>query len=115
MTFSYKRLWIAVPAAVAAATAVIANAADPGERTSMPEWCSERNVNCVIPDGPPRRIAHPVTTMSPNGTPGATTAPNTTTTSGGSSAATSGSSGSLTAGVAKPPASSSRGFGSAAR
>ncbi len=30
-------------------------AADSGDRTSMPNACSERDVNCVIPDGPPRR------------------------------------------------------------
>ncbi len=30
-------------------------AADSGDRTSMPSACSDRGVNCVIQDGPPRR------------------------------------------------------------
>jgi hypothetical protein len=34
-------------------------AADSGDRTSMPERCMERDVNCVIPDGPPRRRGNP--------------------------------------------------------
>ena len=34
-------------------------AADSGDRTSMPERCLERDVNCVIPDGPPRRRGSP--------------------------------------------------------
>jgi hypothetical protein len=30
-------------------------AADSSDRTSMPSSCSERDANCVIQDGPPRR------------------------------------------------------------
>src|ERR1700704_4804393 len=37
----------------------VAFAADSGDRTSMPERCLERDVNCVIPDGPPRRRGSP--------------------------------------------------------
>ena len=32
-----------------------APAADSGNRTTMPDKCSERDVNCTINDGPPRR------------------------------------------------------------
>ena len=40
----------------AALAAPMAFAADRTERTTMPEKCSERDVNCVIKDGaPPRR------------------------------------------------------------
>ena len=30
-------------------------ATDPRDRTSMPSNCSDRDVNCVINDGPPRK------------------------------------------------------------
>ena len=45
---------IAAAALVAGASAV-ALAADSGDRTSMPNSCSERDANCVIQDGAPRR------------------------------------------------------------
>lgn len=35
--------------------ATAALAANSEDRTSMPENCTDRNVNCVINDGPPRR------------------------------------------------------------
>lgn len=43
----------------AALLAGAAFAADSGDRTSMPNACSERDVNCVIPDGTPRRRGDP--------------------------------------------------------
>jgi hypothetical protein len=45
----------AVLAAAATLWASGAFAADSGDRTSMPESCSDRSANCVIQDGPPRR------------------------------------------------------------
>jgi hypothetical protein len=44
-------------AAFLALSAALAYAADSAsERTSMPESCSNRDVNCVLYDGPPRRV-----------------------------------------------------------
>ena len=42
-TLAATALWLVAGAAFAA---------DSGERTSMPQSCSERDVNCVIQDGP---------------------------------------------------------------
>jgi hypothetical protein len=46
----------------------ISFAADSGERTSMPSSCSERDANCIIQDGPPRRRTGeaPPTTTAPS-------------------------------------------------
>src|SRR5689334_10395452 len=47
----------AILAGVLASSAALAYGADSAsERTSMPESCSNRDVNCVLYDGPPRRV-----------------------------------------------------------
>ena len=68
-------------AVVAALPAFAANAAESTERTSMPDYCSNRDVNCVLPDGAaPRIVTGGGTPALPNGptlptaTPTATTA-----------------------------------------
>lgn len=44
-------------------------AADSGDRTSMPAACAERDANCVIQDGAPRRRnAQQSNTSTPSGT-----------------------------------------------
>lgn len=72
------------------------------ERTSMPDFCSNRDVNCVVPDGapPPARAAQPQAVTPPTaGTASGSTATGsgTGTTSGsfqgGESSGTSGGSG----------------------
>jgi hypothetical protein len=40
-------------------------AADSGERTTMPSSCSDRDTNCVIQDGPPRRRGGAATEITP--------------------------------------------------
>lgn len=54
-----KPMLIAVAAALAAVTtAPLASAADASrERTTMPDFCSNRDVTCVLPDGAPPRAA----------------------------------------------------------
>lgn len=59
--------------AVALALAGIAGAAAPAtltDRTTMPDFCSERDVNCVLPDGtpPPARAGVPGVTQPPAAT-----------------------------------------------
>lgn len=114
MTFA-DRLFVAAFAVVAATTAVAANVVDPTERTSMPEVCSERDVNCVIPDGPPRRVAHPDKATAPGSTIGGVTAAPATGSSSAGGSGTGSSTGSLTGGAGKGTGSRSGGFGGAAR
>ena len=59
-------------AAILALAAGAALAADSSERTSMPDRCSERDVNCVIPDGQP-----PVLRALPPDRPGVVPEPKT--------------------------------------
>lgn len=47
---------VAITAAVTALTSGTVIAADSTERTTMPDFCSRRDVNCVIPDGGPRVV-----------------------------------------------------------
>jgi hypothetical protein len=70
-----------------------ANLEDPAEPTSMPDYCAERDVNCVLDDGPPRRA---VVGASIGRTPGTTpTAP------GAAANATAGSSARMSSAPAK--------------
>ncbi|MDB5863164.1 MAG: hypothetical protein JWO70_970 [Betaproteobacteria bacterium] len=46
-----------------------ANLEDPAEPTGMPDYCAERDVNCVLDNGPPRRA---VVGASIGTTPGTT-------------------------------------------
>ena len=57
----------------AALLAGAAFAADSGDRTSMPDGCSERDVNCVIPDGSPRRRGDPERNIVAPATKGSST------------------------------------------
>ncbi len=104
-------LFVAAVTTVGSVPAVAADPADPREeRTSMPEQCSERNVTCVLQDGPPSRIAHPRTTAPLAGSL-ATTAPSPST---GASMSTSGKgSAGAAVGGAKTAASGPSGFGRA--
>ena len=56
-------------AAVSTLVCMSAYAADPStERTTMPDFCSNREVTCVLPDGPPRlRAASPAPGHTPTG------------------------------------------------
>ena len=55
-----KILAATAAAVFAAVLAPAALAASSTERTSMPEKCAERDVNCVVQDGvPPRRAVAP--------------------------------------------------------
>src|SRR5215217_5798827 len=67
---------------LAVATAICASsldafAADDTERTSMPEYCSNRDVVCVLPSGAPGRVVgaggSASTTATPSTQTGATT------------------------------------------
>ena len=46
-------------AALASCWSGVVIGADLTERTTMPDFCSERDVNCIIPDGPVPRIVAP--------------------------------------------------------
>ncbi len=73
---SRRHLLAAIAAAVAGMLAAPAgNAADlSSERTYMPDYCSNRDVNCVVPDGPPPPLrggaAAPLSGSSASGNPG---------------------------------------------
>lgn len=58
-------LSIAVAATLAAGASAVF-AADSTDRTTMPDFCSNRDVNCVLPDGaPPRVVGTPSTPTRP--------------------------------------------------
>lgn len=59
---------IALALASCAFVAATAFAADPTDRTTMPEACTDRGVNCVIDDGAPRRRGQvaPTTPLPPS-------------------------------------------------
>ena len=46
-----RTLILAIGAALAALTAPATRAADATDRSSMPDFCTQRDVNCVLPDG----------------------------------------------------------------
>ena len=56
-----KQVTINAVALALAFAATAALAADSSERTSMPDHCSDRNANCVLPDN-----AAPVSTADPD-------------------------------------------------
>jgi hypothetical protein len=93
-----------------------APAADPTERTSMPDYCSERDVVCVLPDGGPGRIvaggarASGTQPTDPTITPAI---PSTGSTTSGTASSVSGSRGTLGGGQARPGSPGAGGTGGA--
>jgi hypothetical protein len=102
---------VAVATALGAATAIAAHGADSStDRTSMPDSCSERDVNCVIPDGEYSRIAPRTILTPPAGTTGSTT-PGSSTSGAGISGAGKGTGGSMGGSGGNAAGSGSGGFG----
>ena len=69
MKLSIKPFAIGAAAALIALGTTAARPADSTERTTMPDYCSQRDVNCVLDDGRPVRV---VVGASANTTPSAT-------------------------------------------
>lgn len=57
---TFRPVFLMLAAAATALPSIVVSAAESTERTSMPDFCTRRDVNCVLPDGPLPRIVTPL-------------------------------------------------------
>ena len=57
---TFRPVFLTLAAAATALPPLVVYAAESTERTTMPDFCTRRDVNCIIPDGPVPRIVTPL-------------------------------------------------------